>query len=619
MIPKYTAVAFVSIWLGLAAANLTWFYTRPPIYTFNIFIGYMNGAVYDPLIRIHAEWAHFRIWSVGLAAGWLLAAHIGGKNRKLGCVLGTSVLISAMWLTSTQQLTAEQIEHRLGGRYETDHFLIIYDKQSAIAKRIDAIATDHEFRYQQLQHELGVEPSGKITSFVYANPEQKQRLMGAGRTYIAKPWSRMVHLNNLFVGATVLKHELAHVFGARINDGWLGIPTVAGILPQMALVEGFAVAYEPARGRLTPHQWSAAMRQLGIAPPLSRLLSSWGFLAAGSSKAYTLAGSFIRYLHDTYGTKDIVTLYGSGSFERAFNTPLLTLIRDWEAFVDDPQQVQLTKDDLALAQWQFDIPSRFHRVCALEIAEWEHQAKTAAHEGDFDGAVRLLETVYSFDKSIDKQLQLLHMLIRSRQLERGLDIAEALASDEQVGSVFRARGLHASADIQWMLGNVDLAHTLFRSMERLPIDLPTKRRIMVSAYATSPDRANQVREGIREYLQWRPRPGDLKGEASTQYLRYLHAAHSQDPVIAYLLARREGGLGNHEKAISMYTSALNHALPTRQLIREAHLQLAHAYRRQGVLDTARKEYERAKTLFLSKGYRSLIDDWIARCEWMAQR
>jgi hypothetical protein len=153
----------LGLWLSFAMANVIWFYARPPIYTYNVFIGYMNGAVYDPLVQIHSAWAAYRVWSVGFAVSWLTSAAIGSQNRRIGIALGIITCIGAMWLTSNRQLTSDRIEEALGGRYETDNFVIHYDAESEVAKRIKQLAQDHEFRYSQLAEELGVQPTGKIT------------------------------------------------------------------------------------------------------------------------------------------------------------------------------------------------------------------------------------------------------------------------------------------------------------------------------------------------------------------------------------------------------------------------------------------------------------------------
>ena len=63
-------------------------------------------------------------------------------------------------------------------------------------------------------------------------------------------------------GASVLKHELAHVFAAGLTDSPLGVPLRHGLVPDALLIEGVAMAAEwPLHEGLDLHQWAAAMRR----------------------------------------------------------------------------------------------------------------------------------------------------------------------------------------------------------------------------------------------------------------------------------------------------------------------------------------------------------------------
>ena len=55
----------------------------------------------------------------------------------------------------------------------------------AIAARVEALAKDLEFAYQELAEFLGVEPSERPAIYLYADLASKKRLMGAGRTELA--------------------------------------------------------------------------------------------------------------------------------------------------------------------------------------------------------------------------------------------------------------------------------------------------------------------------------------------------------------------------------------------------------------------------------------------------
>src|SRR5690606_36972577 len=105
----------------------------------------------------------------------------------------------------------------------------------------------------------------------------------------------------------VLRHELAHVVAGEFGDPLFGVAArrVLG-LPlafNVGLIEGIAVAADwPDHfvRPLTPHQSVKAMLELGVAPPVEKLLST-GFFQFSAARSYTVAGSFLRFLLETRG------------------------------------------------------------------------------------------------------------------------------------------------------------------------------------------------------------------------------------------------------------------------------------------------------------------------------
>ena len=55
---------------------------------------------------------------------------------------------------------------------------------------------------------------------------------------------------------------------------------------------------DDAREGLTPHQWARAMLEVDLAPPLTSV-EGLSFLLQPASRAYTSAGSFLRWVMDT--------------------------------------------------------------------------------------------------------------------------------------------------------------------------------------------------------------------------------------------------------------------------------------------------------------------------------
>jgi hypothetical protein len=75
------------------------------------------------------------------------------------------------------------------------------------------------------------------------------------------------------------------------------------------------------------------MAAMGITPSIQQLISL-RFLTVSSSRSYTIAGSFMKYLLDTYGAPSLRRAYGSGGdFETVYGKSLATLEAEWRTMV----------------------------------------------------------------------------------------------------------------------------------------------------------------------------------------------------------------------------------------------------------------------------------------------
>jgi hypothetical protein len=104
-------------------------------------------------------------------------------------------------------------------------------------------------------------------------------------------------------------HEVIHLFGSLFGD------------PVALWSEGMAVAFQmnaPAGDFVatwngTPvHTRAAQFQQQGRLVPIDSLLETRGFRNFDSDVTYPQAGSFVRYLLDTYGLETWKQLYGKG-------------------------------------------------------------------------------------------------------------------------------------------------------------------------------------------------------------------------------------------------------------------------------------------------------------------
>src|SRR5262249_31063610 len=107
-------------------------------------------------------------------------------------------------------------------RSPSGHFVLRYRPGGPMGPDLQLLLYEHELRYAQLRDLLGVEPDwrthwlgrllgfGKgptVQSYLFDSAEEKRRWMGAGNTYIAKPWRRELYLHHEPWPYRVLRHE----------------------------------------------------------------------------------------------------------------------------------------------------------------------------------------------------------------------------------------------------------------------------------------------------------------------------------------------------------------------------------------------------------------------------
>src|SRR5436190_18897053 len=195
--------------------------------------------------------------------------------------------------------------------------------------------------------------------------------MGARDVEMAKPWRREIYLDHRGFPHGSLRHEIAHVVASAFGDPIFGVAAkrFAGlpVFVSPGLIEGFAVAADWPGGydRLTPHESVRAMQQLGVQPTIRELLSLQ-FLTVSSARSYMTAGSFLRFLLDTYGAPSLRRLYESGGdFEGTYGKSIATLESEWRKMI---ATIALPPDVVEGNRERFRAGSVFARPCPHAIA-----------------------------------------------------------------------------------------------------------------------------------------------------------------------------------------------------------------------------------------------------------
>lgn len=477
---RFSKIVFLSVLAasGIYAAALGYF--TPAIFSYNFFYGYFPGLSYDELLPLNVTLVLFRaltllaggvlLWLAGLLVRYTRA---GDTTRQKGVRLLRAlvtrrhlpvtlaiVLVSATVVVFRCELgfesTAPFVQKTLVGRYETEHFMIHYDPESEPDVRL--LAAAHEFHLRSVLETFALPRTERIRSYVYPSADSKRRLMGAGSTEITKPWNREVHITRQSVNGT-LRHELVHVVAAPF-----GVPVLRASL-STGLVEGLAMAVDGRWGYRTLHQYAAAMRATGIAPDIQTMMTITGFAQQSSSVSYVLAGSFCRFLIDTYGIRPLLVVYGSGEFEEAYRQPLSHLVASWNQFLDS---VAVGESERASVDVLFRQSSIFGKTCPRLVAKRLREARRLVAGRQYEEAAERYTAILTTAGGYDALAGMLLCRLRMGAYYAVTSLYDSITTRDNVPLRYLPLALTAG-DAAWAARDTTRARHLFVLVHRYDV------------------------------------------------------------------------------------------------------------------------------------------------------
>ncbi len=402
---RRASAAFIIIFVASFLPNAWTMYFGPSVMFYNPFLGMYPGPIYDELIEVTPAFIAFRIWC--LAAGGSLVLAIwavfdGGAGWN-----GTRALFRRfrLWAPSLALLVAAGLVWEGAGDFDftlgrdairreltvtrTDHGCTVLADRSFAGDptNVDLLLRDCSYRHERMAAFFGVPASPRVTVYLYRDADQKARLTGARWVEISKPWLNEIHVTDMKPGDMVLGHEIAHVAAGRLARNWLAMPLDAGLIPDMGMVEGLAVAGAFADDGPSPHEWAAAMIAAGMDPGVKDLFSPLSFVSGGAAASYNTAGSFIRYIRDTFGGDALAVLAAGGSFEDATGLGIDELAGRWKKFLADVFPDAADESMKLRAAARFSDPGVLHRRCPLDVSRCLRDAMKAWDGGNVTSAI----------------------------------------------------------------------------------------------------------------------------------------------------------------------------------------------------------------------------------------
>jgi tetratricopeptide (TPR) repeat protein len=533
-------------------------YNEPSLFVYNPLFGFFPGPIYDEAIPVTDTLIAYRLITVLWGLLFLVLLHLanGLSYRRAGAWDFLKLIAVGIAL-----VTAYSYEHELGISYdreyitgevlpaslETDNFVIYYDPASTAARHIGLIAGDHEWRYRELSGFLGLDTQEKIRSYIYPDAVTRKRVVGAGDTTIANPIHKEIHLVYETFPDPILKHELTHVMAGDFGTEYLRMS------PKIGLLEGLAVAADWSGNGFDSHQWSRAITENGMAPDLEDI-TGFGFWYAPPAIAYTLMGSFSRFLIDTHGIEKFKTVYRTGDFS-VYGKTLPELETDWKNFL---KSVPAPPDIRTLAKARFGAPSIFTASCPRRVARLKAEGFEYYGSDNFGKARESFAEALQYDGS---DPVVLNGLAYSRYYEGEYDETLRIAGETgALTEVDRASLQNLRGNALWQKGDADGASRIFGSLRAGPLPDDLKREIDVKLSALAAGGAPG--ESVREFFSTRDRTLQ-----SVSLSESIMNAPEYAPSY-YLLGRLLYNEGEYEMAVPYLSMAEYLGLPTEELKRE---------------------------------------------------
>lgn len=625
-----------SVPLASAAIGVLRFYSTPAVYAYDPFVGYFSGPLYDTVAYDISRLLSYRIGTLTSWGAWAilvsqLVFRFEGRTRGLAFVEATRErvawlvvalalgLVSVLHFTLSEDLqhasSAESIKETLGRTTESGRCRV-YFSGGVDSRAATRTAEECEGHLKQLENYFGVEEGGPVDVYLFSSTEEKRILMGAASTYIAKPWRREIYLQPGGFPHQVLGHELAHVVTGQFGAGPLLVAgPLGGIIPDPGRIEGFAVAAAPREdSEGTLHEWTAAMKQLDLLPPLNQLFQL-SFLEASAARSYTASGSFVDFIRATYGPESLRKWYSGSDLESLTGKSWQDLETDFHDFLD---RVKVPQEVLEIARPRFSRPGIFERKCPHAVDRIVGEAMALCPVQEQKARRRAAEAIALDPQRIDLELSMARCAWYSGDSARSAKELRKKASDEKAYEPGARRAAwDFSGNIAWQQGERALAKEDFEKSMKLTFGRDLRRQLEVKIWAL--DQEEVVSEALRQLLA----PGPTEGGMALATLGSWAGTGPKKDFARYLLSRASMRDGDMARASRWLSAVEVEALPLQSLRHEAtrmRVILACQQRMQGGASGALKEALSAyEKLELSGAERLEAKRLSERCETVGLR
>jgi tetratricopeptide (TPR) repeat protein len=536
-------------YIAFLCASVVWMIrgplVGPSLRAYSLLLGFFAGSVYDEALPIPRA----LLWHSAMVCLFALTLVFQKPATKWGS-LALGLGIFACGHAFGFFVDRDDLHQALSRTVATEHLVLHFPPFGPTARRMAEIWPEAERTAARVAEALGNDPrlrNQPTHVYLYDDADTKERLLGARHTLFTRPWGPELHvLNGGSESIPALGHELVHAFARVWTRNALGVPARAGVLIDLGLTEGLAVALSREEDG---EREMAALKRLGRLPNVRALFGTTGFYLDSAPRAYTAAGAFITWLMRERGIDVIRRAYARGSLASQID-----LDHEAGAFEKHLEEVDVDPRTVQALAERFSEKPLYARVCGREHAERRQDAARAIEGGRFDDARDIYARMQS-DAPGDSSLALLSLELERREsLSHRTDgsvyethLLQLLGSAspgqrprlyEQLGDARVARGDTAGA--------AEAFSSVVATREDDARRLVLKRVLLLRADAAE----------IFSTLD-----GSISDARAVALLFQAFHRTPEDGIVCYLLARRLLLIGETARALPYLQAALETALP----------------------------------------------------------
>jgi len=418
---KFKVILFFIVYALILFIPVLEIYFNPQVYLYNPLFAYFPGTIYDEGLTVDFQLLLYRIFNLLFFLPILIyAIHATRKSvsiRKKFSIIIVLTFISAVFYFLISPLigyttTESSIKKYLSNKVESEHFIIYTDRRIS-EEELKIIALNHEYYYIQLVQYFKSHPDTKIKSYFFFDSVQKKNLFGSGSADIAKPW-----LNSIYVSLdsweNTLKHEIAHCFTAKFGTGIFKL--ASGFNP--ALIEGVAEAADGIYDGNDIHFLASLAFKNNYKIDINSVFSGFSFFGTVSTLSYIYSGSFIKYLSEVYGIKDVKAFYRNGNFNKSFPVDMNSVIKDYETFLDT-LSINKTVEE---ANYYFGRKALISKVCPRYISSALAVAWNDITTDNYGDAQNIFEDILSKAESYSAIVGLAKIYENQDSISKAIDV-----------------------------------------------------------------------------------------------------------------------------------------------------------------------------------------------------